>query len=156
MRFWVPAFFIVLLLSACSRHTAFEYFTKLDSQEERAVMNLRRITLRENNETTALISVIYLNPVDPKLYIGQPYFLVALYDKRDRTLEDYNITLNGQEDVGRSELDDNCSLRRFMPLDNPWNHYYQLVFKQQQDVNLTLRFETRPSLKGEVTYDTDQ
>jgi hypothetical protein len=156
MRFWITPFFILIFFSACSRDTAFEYFTKLDSQKERAVVNLRRITLREQNETTALISIIYLNPVEPKLYIGRPNFLVALYDKRNRTLDDYNITLNGQPSLGMTELDDNCSLRRLMPLDNPWNRYYQVIFPYQDDANLTLRFETHPSLTGEVIYDTDQ
>ncbi len=156
MRFWFTSLIVILLFTACSRDTAFEYFTKLDSRKERAVVNLRRITLNEQNETSALISVIYLNPVDPQLYIGRPNFLVALYDKRGRTLDEYNITLNGRPYVGMTELDDNCSLRRLMPLDNPWNRYYQLIFPYQDDANLTLRFETHPSLTGEVTYETDQ
>ena len=156
MRFWIPPLLAVMFFAACSRETAFEYFPKLDSQEERAVTNLRRVTLKEGNETAALISVIYLNPVDPQLYIGRPNFLVSLYDKRGRTLDDYNVTLNGQESVGIAPLDANCSLRRFLPLDNPWNRYYQVVFKMQEGGKLTLRFETRPSLRGEVTYDTDQ
>jgi len=156
MRFWILPVLIVTLFTACSRQTAFEYFTKLDSRHERAVTNLRRITLKEGNETTALISVIYLNPVDPALYSKQSYFLVAMYDKRDRTLDDYNITLNGSGAVGIVLLDDNCSLRQLMPLNNPWNSYYEVLFKPQKDANLTLRFETYPSLTGEAVYATDQ
>lgn len=156
MRFWFTPLLLLLFFSACSRDTAFEYFTKLDSQKERAVVNLRRVLLKEHNETTALISIIYLNPVDPQRYFGRPNFLVAFYDKRGRMPEDYNITLNGRPYVELTALDTNSSLRRLMPLDNPWNSYYRLVFPYQDDANLTLRFETRPSLTGEVTYETDQ
>jgi len=156
MRYWILPVLIVTLFTACGRQTAFEYFTKLDSRHEHAVTNLRRITFKEGNETTAMISTIFLNPVDPLLYGNQSYFLIALYDKRDRTLDDYNITLNGSPAVGIVLLDDNCSLRELMPLNNPWNSYYEAVFAPQKETNLTLRFETYPSLTGEATYSTDQ
>ena len=156
MRTWLFPILLLVLFSACSRQTAFEYFTKLDSREERAVMNLQHVTLAENNRTTALISTIYLNPVDPGLYGGQEYFFVALYDRRGLALEDYNVTLNGKAPVGLAKLDDNCSLRELMPLNNPWNGYYELVFKHSKEENLTLRFESGPSLTGEATYGTDR
>ena len=156
MRIWVLPLLVITVFTACSRQTAFEYFKKLDSRHERAVTNLKRVTLRENNQTVALISIIYLNPVDPELYQHQHYFFVALYDKRGAMLDDYNITLNGKPAAGMTKLDDNCSLRKLMPLNNPWNSYYELVFKHQKDENLTLRFETDPSLQGEATYGTDQ
>jgi len=156
MRTWLFPIILLVFLSACSRQTAFEYFTKLDSREERAVTNLQRVTLSEHNRTTALISTIYLNPVDPGLYKGQEFFFVALYDRHGRDLEEYNVTLNGKAPVGLAKLDDNCSLRELMPLNNPWNGYYELVFKQSKEENLTLRFETDPSLTGEVTYGTDR
>ncbi len=145
-----------ILFGACSRDTAFEYFTRLDSTQERAVTNFKRVTLKEHNRTVALLSVIYLNPVDPALYQQQQYFLVALYDIRKRPLTDYSITLNGKTPAGIVTLDDNCSLRALMPLNNPWNDYYQLVFSATGDHNLTLQFETDPSLQGEVTYHTDR
>ncbi|HHH72749.1 MAG TPA: hypothetical protein ENL04_02880 [Sulfuricurvum sp.] len=145
-----------ILFTACSRDTAFEYFTRLDSTQERAVTNLKRVTLKEDNRTVALLSVIYLNPVDPALYQQQQHFLVALYDTQKRPLTDYTITLNGKTPAGIVTLDDNCSLRALMPLNNPWNDYYQLVFSATGDHKLTLQFETGPSLQGAVTYDTDR
>ena len=156
MRIWPTLLIFTLLFTACSRETAFEHFTKLDNRHERAVTNLQRVTLGEHNKTVALVSVIYLNPVDPTLYTKQHYFFVALYDARGESLLDYNVTLNGKNAVGIAQLDDNCSMRTLMPLNNPWNTYYQLVFKYQKDENLTLRFESGPSLQGEVTYRTDQ
>ena len=156
MRTWLFPIVLLLFFTACSRQSAFEYFTKLDSREERAVMNLQRVTLSEHNRTAAMISMIYLNPVDPQLYSGQEYFFVALYDRRGKTLQEYNITLNGKAPVGIARLDDNCSLRKLMPLNNPWNAYYELVFKHSKDENLTVRFETDPSLRAEVTYGTDR
>lgn len=143
---------IVLILAGCSRDTAFEYFTKLDSTQERAVDNYRRVTLGEHNVTEALISVLYLNPVEPKLYHGNHYFFIGLYDRKNRTLNDYNISLNGESPAGIVTLDSDCSLHKLLPLNNPWNTYYEVVFKALKDENLTLQFEIDPSLKGEVTY----
>jgi len=154
--FWPYPLIAAVLFSACSKESAFTHFTRLDSRHERAVTNLKRINLTEHNRTAALISVLYLNPVDPQLYGDRPSFLVALFDRSSRTLEEYNVTLNGQTAAGSVLLDDNCSLRKLMPLNNPWNRYYQLLFKPTADANLTLLFETGPSLRGEVTFGTDQ
>jgi len=156
MRLWLFPPLIVLLFSACSRESAFEHFTRLDSLHERAVTQLRRATLGEANRTQALISVIYLNPVEPESYGEAPAFLVALFDRNGSGLETYKTTLNGREPAGIVRLDENCSLRSLMPLDNPWNSYYQLLFAAEADDNLTLRFENGPSLQGEVTYYTDR
>ena len=154
MRYWY--LLSLILLTACSRETAFEHFSRLDSRHERAVANLMRVTLKEDNRTTALLSIIYLNAVDPDHYQHQDYFLVAQYDSRQLPLEAYTITLNGKTPTGIVQLDDNCSLRTLMPLNNAWNAYYELVFKASEDENLTLRFESGPSLQGEVTYRTDR
>ena len=119
-------------------------------------MNLQHATISEHNRTKALVSTIYLNPVDPDLYVNQEFFFVALYDRQGKTLEEYNVTLNGKAPVGLVPLDENCSLRKLMPLDNPWNGYYELVFKKSKEENLTLRFESGPSLSAAITYGTDQ
>ncbi|MBD3800843.1 MAG: hypothetical protein IE886_05210 [Campylobacterales bacterium] len=157
MRYWPTLLITAVLFSACSKESAFTYFTKLDSRHERAVSNLKRATLTdEANRTAALISILHLNPVDPQLYGKRPSFLVALFDRGGRTLEEYNITLNGKTPVGLAQLDENCSLRELMPQNNPWNRYYQLLFRPTKEANLTLFFGTGPFLKGEVTFHTDQ
>lgn len=156
MHYWSLLPLILILLTACSRETAFTYFPRLDSRHERAVANLMRVTLKEDNRTVSLLNIIYLNAVDPKRYRTQHYFLVAQYDSRHLPLEAYAITLNGKAPAGIIKLDDNCSLRTLMPLNNSWNAYYELVFKANEDENLTLRFESDPSLQGEVTYHTDR
>ncbi len=150
---WTSAVLFAVVFLGCSRDTAFEYFTKLDSTAERAVVNLRQIVLRDDrNNTRALISVIYLDPVQPQIFRRQHFFLVGLYDSRKRPLFDYNLTLNGEAPKGIVELDDNCSLRRLMPLNNPWTDYYEVVFAHTDDENLTLTFENGPSLKGSAVY----
>ncbi len=156
MRPWLFSLPIIFLLSACGSKSAFEYFTKLDSRQERAVTNLRRMTIKENNATVALLNIIYLNPVEPGAYGDNPAFLIGLYDRRGKGMEAYRTTLNGRLPAGMVELDDNCTLRTLMPLNNPWNRYYQALFKADGEANLTLRFETDPSLQGEVTYRTDE
>ncbi len=155
-RAWMTAG--MLMLAGCSdKDNAFEYFTKLDSTHERAVMNLRTVMLRdEHNRTHSVISVIYLDPVEPKLYRGQNYFLVGLYDRDKTPLSSYRVTLNGRAPAGIAELDANCSLRTLMPLNNPWTDYYEVVFPALKDTNLTITFETDRSLRGSATYRTDR
>lgn len=153
MKPWILSLLLLLIFAACSRDTAYKYFAKLDSRHERAVTNLRRVTLEEHNETQALVSVLYLNPVDPQLYHDQHYFFIGLFDRQGRGLEAYGITLNGKPPVGMARLDNNCSLRSLMPLNNPWNRYYEVVFRPTADENLTLNFEIDPSLQGQAVYD---
>lgn len=154
MRYWY--LLALILLTACSRETAFVNFPKLDSRHERAVSNLMRVTLKEDNRTVSLLNIIYLNAVDPKRYHTRRYFLVSLYDRRHLPLETYTITLNGSKPSSIIPLDDNDSLRTLMPLNNAWNAYYELVFNASKDTNLTLQFESGPSLQGAVTYRTDR
>lgn len=143
---------MLLLTAGCSRDTAFEYFTKLDSTQERAVSNYRRVTLSDGNLTEAIVNVLYLNPVEPEMFRGNHYFFISLYDRDKRPLEEYNLTLNGEPPAGITMLDRNCSLSRLLPLNNPWTVYYEAVFKRLKDENLTLRFEIDPSLTGEAVY----
>lgn len=149
---WSLLFGTAIFLAACSRDTGFQYFTKLDSRQERAVINLRNITFRENNVSRAMLSVIYLNPVEPDLYRRQHYFLVAQYDERGTPLTDYRILLNGAPPAGIALLDANCSIKKLMPLDDPWHDYYELIFSATGDENLTVTFETDPFSKEAVTY----
>lgn len=147
----------LLLLAGCSRDTAFEHFTKLDRRHELAVMNLQRVTLSEQNVTQTLFSVIYLNPVEPERHQGGNAFLLAHYDTKHRPLSEFNITLNGQAPQRVVPVDDNSSQRSLMPLNNPWNSYFELTFPktETEEGNLTLTFGSGPSLKGSVTYRTE-
>lgn len=155
MRVWfvLP---VLLLMLGCSRDNAYRYFTKLNTTQERAVGSLKRITLQENNTTRTLISAIYLNEADPALYRDNHYFMIALFDRNGTSIDALDITLNDQPPSGTVLLDENCSLRALMPLNNRWNDYYELVFPGSNEENLTLRVENGPSLRGEAVFGTDQ
>jgi len=147
---------LLILTAGCSRDNAFRHFQKLDSDKERAVLNMRRVILKENNQTVSLFISVYLNAVYPELYHDQNSFLVSFYDKQARPLEAFSITLNGQAPLAAVLLEQNCTLRRLMPLDNPWSRTYQMLFPPLQDQNLTLRFESDPSLTGQATFRIDR
>lgn len=155
MRIWygLP---VLLLLLGCSRENAYRYFTKLNTTQERAVGSLQRITLEKGDTTLTLISAIYLNEADPELYRDNHYFLMALYDRNSTSIAALNITLNHQPPMGTVLLDENCSLRALMPLNNRWHKYYELVFPGSDEANLTLRVENGPSLQGEAVFGTAQ
>lgn len=147
----------IALLSGCSsRDNAFRYFQKLDGDKERAVLNMRRISLKEGNRTESMLVAVYLNAVYPELYHDQNSFVVSLYDVDNRPLERFSLSLNDAAPVAAVELEQNCTLRRLMPIDNPWGKSYQVIFPGSRDTNLTLRFGSGPSLQGQATFYTDR
>ncbi len=73
-----------LLLGACSKTTAFDFFST-DRYYERAVSNMQKATLMRDAETKAILHAVYLNKVDPELYQGDDYFYVAVHIMEDST-----------------------------------------------------------------------
>lgn len=71
-----------ILFSGCSRATAFDYFST-DSYYEKAVSNMQKASLLKDMETKALLSAVYLNPIDPDLYNGNEYFYIAVHILND-------------------------------------------------------------------------
>lgn len=148
--------FLLLLAGCSSRDNAFRYFQTLDTDREKAVLNMRRIALKEGNRTESILIAIHLNPVYPELYHDQNSFLMSLYDTENRPIETFSFSLNGKAPIAVIALEQNCSLERLMPLQNPWGENYQVLFPPTGDANLTLRFGNGPSLQGQATFRTDR
>lgn len=68
----------VLLLSSCSKTTAFDFFST-DTYYEKAVSNMQKVSLMRNMETKALLHAIYLNNIDATLYNDGEYFFIAVH-----------------------------------------------------------------------------
>jgi len=144
-----------LLLSGCSRSTAFDFFAT-DVYYEKAVSNMQKVSLMQAMETKALLHAIYLNNVDPDLYQDGEYFYIAVhiiedvYDPKEHGLRNLNYQLrlvevvDGKnvyfEPVETLELDEDDKLRRTMPIQNQWNHYYRIKFKETNSKDIELSF----------------
>jgi hypothetical protein len=153
-----------LFLGACAHQDAFEYFTT-ETDYEKAALNLRSARIVENNQSTAVISAVYLNRVRSEYDEGAEYFLVSFY-ARDRasllpsdeneTTPGYRLTLNGTPPVEASQLQEGDKLRKLMPIDNTWNDYYLFVYTQQSSKTLILTLENDRSGKALLTFQKDE
>jgi len=89
-----------LLLSGCSKTTAFDFFST-DTYYEKSISNMQKASLMRDMETKALLHAVYLNNVDPVMYHGDEYFYVAVhiiedtYDPKKHGLRnlDYSLTM---------------------------------------------------------------
>jgi len=68
----------ILLFSGCSRTTAFDFFST-DNYYEKAVSNMKKVSLMQDMETKAILHAIYLNNVDEELYNDGEYFYIAIH-----------------------------------------------------------------------------
>jgi len=147
-----------LLLSGCSKSTAFDFFAT-DVYYEKAVSNMQKASLMQAMETKALLHAVYLNNVDPDLYQDGEYFYVAVhiiedaYDPKKHGLRNLNYQLKlievseddktklvSFEPIETIELDEDDKLRRTMPIQNQWNHYYRIKFKTTESKTIKLSF----------------
>ncbi|RLA72368.1 MAG: hypothetical protein DRG24_03135 [Epsilonproteobacteria bacterium] len=154
----------VLIISGCSRTTAFTHFTKLDSMQERAVSTLQTASIFDGIHRKAIMSTIYLNHVDPNIYKLQETFLMALYLRDNKTLKlpnldetqaMYQLTLNGIAPLEIRIVEKDDPLRRLMPINNDWNYFYTVEFAQSKEDNLTLTLENDQFDSVSLTYQKD-
>jgi len=147
MNYCLSLFMILLITSGCSKTTAFEHFKKLDTKQERAATSLQTASIVYKGQRTVIISAIYLNHTDPKVYDTNESFLVAFYAKDHSVLqaEDNNdsvpvcsLTLNNKPPLAVKLLEKTDPLRKLMPINNDWNSFYRIDYAKNSDNDLTL------------------
>ena len=148
-----------LLFTGCSHSTAFDFFS-VDSYYEKAVSNMKKASLMNALETKALLHAVYLNNVDPKTYNDGEYFFVSIYiiedafDPKKHGLKnlDYRLQMLSSDVNQKSkkvyispeeltELEEDHVLRRTMPIQTNWSHYYLIKFPINNDSQVKLSFE---------------
>lgn len=162
MRLLLLCVFTLVLLSGCSRTTAFDLF-RMDKAHERAVDNMQTGTIVRSFETEAILSAIYLNPVYPDKYNDGEYFYIALYTRENVRLyfksglnnKKYTFTCNGEEPLETTELKTDDELRLLMPITNEWNRYYLVKFAPQHLTTLDLLLENDQSGLVHLSYHKD-
>jgi len=155
---------VVLVISGCSRSSAFTHFTKLDSAQERAVSSLQTGSIKTDQYRKAIISTVYLNQVEPKTYTENETFFIALYLRGGETLQlqdddsshaIYQLSLNGTAPLNTTAIEEGDPLRRLMPISNDWNYFYTVEFPHHDENNLTLTLENDQFESVSLTYQKD-
>lgn len=196
-----------LLVSGCSRSTAFDFFST-DTYYEKSISNMQKTSLMRDMETKALLHAVYLNNVDPEIYKGDEYFYVAVhiiedtYDPKKHGLRNLDYTLKmlvnsavqavndetkepefsfeslnpfadkteskssettKPQDQERyvdaieiSELHEYDKLRRTMPVQNQWNHFYLVKFQATDSKTISLKFENDRYGKALLTFQKEK
>lgn len=159
MRFLSMAMIALIGFSGCAQKGTFDLF-KMDEAHERAVEQLRTGAIIQSFETKALVSAIYLNPIDPQTYKDGEYFVGAVYfekvnqdvKKWDLYTHGYTLTLNGAKPTLLEELKENDPRRALIPVQNNWNKYYFIRFDSVPEGALTLLLENNQTGSVALSY----
>ncbi len=147
MRFFITLIFIFIVFNGCSRNNAFEYFG-MDESHERAVSNMKTVTLTHQSRAKVIISAIYLKNVFPEKYTEGDHetFLVGMIlEDVVFNKETSNLTLNKKMPVYIDDVPKDDPLRSYIPLDNEWTDFYRVGFNEigeDQNGSLKLTFES--------------
>jgi len=178
--FSVCTLLIALFFNACTKTTAFDFFST-DVYYEKAVSNLKKASIMKNMETKALLHAVYLNNVDPEAYSDGEYFFVAVYILEDSSLENQkglnnpayslkmiktieleNIDLNTSVSRETNSTEMNPVLKQeVIPLISrslDENNQLRLTMPIQSQWNeyYLLKFESSKDEKLELSFESDQ
>ena len=156
MKFFLSIIVAIVSFSGCSGHSnAFDFF-KFDTEYEKAISYTQSATLMRSFETKAILSSVYLNKVYPQKYRGKEAFFIALYSTENKDIfyqdadkkAEYTLRLNNQAPLSIKPLSKETLLRKEMPIQSAWNHYYLVEFAQSDAniLHLTMSDENNESI----------
>ncbi len=138
MKFLLPILLLMITFWGCAQKNAFERFHISESQELAEDNIQSSKVINEKAEVVGIITAVYLNKIDPKLYSDHEYFYVYLYakDKNDAI----NFSLNGMPALLAEELSAQNEFTALTSFKSKWNKYYLVGFaKQQGTLNLKVQ-----------------
>ncbi len=115
------------MFSGCSLKNALNK----DPLYEKTLKYTQRCQINNSLETKALIDVVYLNPLYPKL--NKPSFLIGIYNDFNNTLNnvEFNLTINDKTPKISTSIP-NYILYKNFPFYNSWMSYYFVTKKTNQ------------------------
>lgn len=133
LPFLISSFFVY----GCSHQNAFTKFELLQ-QEEAALASIQSTQLTHESEVAGVASVVYLNEVDPQSYHTQEHFLLCIYLKKRKKIQDLDITLNNKKPLKIEEISATENVTRLSGTQNEWSSYYLVDFEKQNKKRLSL------------------
>ena len=142
----------LVLLSGCADKNAFSRFNMSEKQELSANA-LQRSKIKFNEKVNGIISIVYLNIIDPKKYNDGEYFYAYTYIKNKNY--ESNFVLKNQEPMTVEELSSSNTFSSLTSINNKWNKYYLLKFAKQSD-KLSFVFENGPYSSDTLKFEKDE
>jgi hypothetical protein len=145
MKTFFTNLIFITIFSGCSTNNAFERFN-LSKAKELSENSLQSSKIKNEHDINGIVTVIYLNKVFPKLYKDNEYFYIYYYIKSDNNI---SFFLNNESAVIARELEPSNKFSFLTSVKMPWQKYYLVEFKKQQQDSLKLNV-----INGEFKSDT--
>jgi len=142
----------LVLISGCASKNAFEQF-EMSEKQELSANALQRSKVKYADKVNGIVSTVYLNFVSSKEYNDGEYFYVYTYLKNKNY--EFRFLLNDQEPISVEELPRKNAFTELTSIDNEWNKYYLVRFKEQGD-KLSFVFENGPYTSDALMFEKDE
>ena len=127
-------YFIILILpilfSACAHKSAFDDFN-ITKKQELSEEQLQNAKIQDTNETTGLLTALYLNNVDKKEFHDDEYFYISLY-VQNSTGKNLEFLLNSKKPLIVEKLSNPNKFTDLTSINAVWRQYYLVVFTKEK------------------------
>lgn len=147
--------FLLLTLQGCG-NSALLMFDKDESFKASLDKTQKKQLKNSEGSTLALFRATYLNPVYPDEYHDKEYFFIGIHLQDDLPRPQaglhnphYHLSMNDLNATEQSEVGEEDTLYKKMPLVERWTHYYVVAFDDNTSdkLNLLYKKDTNESLK---------
>ncbi len=127
-------YFIILILpilfSACAHKSAFDDFN-ITKKQELSEEHLQNAKIKDGNETTGLVTALYLNNVDKREFHNSEYFYLSLYiqNSKDKNLQFF---LNSKKPLSVKKLSNPNKFTKLTSINAAWLQYYLVTFEKEK------------------------
>ena len=153
MKTFLTALFFLLLLGGCAEKNAFSRFD-INEKQEIALNALQSSKIQDKNRVNGVVTVVYLNQVEPEKFKDSEVFYVFMYLK-DKSMP-VNFTLNGKAPIFTvKELTYLNEYTYLTSTDVAWNKYYLVTFSKQGDM-LKFKVKNDKYTSQEMVFEKDE
>ena len=132
MRTFLIILPLMILFGGCAHKSAFESF-KISPEQARSEDMMQSSKIENNGKVIGIVSAVYLNKVEPKIYKSEEVFYITVYVKKDfsQNLEFY---LNKQKPLSVQKLSPANKFTKLTGINADWFRYYLVKFKRQNSL----------------------
>jgi hypothetical protein len=153
MKTFLTALIFLLLMNGCAEKNAFSRF-HISEKQEIGLDALQSSKIKDKMSVNGVVSVVYLNQVEPQKFKNTEVFYVFMYLK-DKSIP-VHFTLNGEAPIfSVKKLTPSNEFTYLTSVDAPWNKYYLVTFAQQGDI-LKFKVENEKYSSQEMVFEKDE
>lgn len=139
---------ILVAFLGCSHNNAFDRF-EMSTERELSEENIQSSKIMDANETTGVVTVVYLNKIYPNLYKNAEYFYIYLNVEGESNETEF--MLNDFPSLLAEELQSTNPYTKLTLFDAEWKHYYFVGFKEDGDT-LKVQIKNKNASSSALTF----